>query len=68
VEYVKIKMQEVFITSASTGAHGGDDRLTENVTLNFSKVSLDYTPQTDKGGSGTAIPFSWDIAANSKEA
>jgi type VI secretion system secreted protein Hcp len=68
VEYFKIKMQQVFVTSVSTGGHGGEDRLTENVTLNFSKVNVDYTPQTDKGGSGTAIPFSWDIAANSKEA
>jgi type VI secretion system secreted protein Hcp len=68
VEYVKIKMQEIFITSVSTGAHGSDDRLTESITLNFSKVNLDYTPQTEKGAAGTAIPFSWDIAANSNEA
>jgi type VI secretion system secreted protein Hcp len=68
LEYFKIKMQEVFVTSVATGGHGGEDRLTENVTLNFSKVNVDYTPQTDKGGAGTAIPFGWDIAANCKEA
>jgi type VI secretion system secreted protein Hcp len=68
VEYVKIKMQEVFITSVSTGAHGSDDRLAESITLNFSKVNLDYTPQTEKGAAGTPIPFSWDIAAHSNEA
>jgi type VI secretion system secreted protein Hcp len=64
VEYLKIKMDGVFITSLSTGGSGGEDRLTENVTLNFSKVSLDYIPQSDKGSAGTAIPMSWDITAN----
>ena len=66
VEYVTIKMEEVFVTSVSTGGSGGEDRLTENVSLNFSKVNLDYTPQEAKGGKGTAIPFGWDIAANAK--
>ena len=64
MEYVKIKMTEVFITSVSTGGSGGEERLTENVTLNFAKVEFDYTPQTDKGGPGTLITCGWDIAAN----
>jgi type VI secretion system secreted protein Hcp len=64
VEYVKITMMYVFITSVSTGGCGGDDRLTESVSLNFAKVNLDYMPQTEKGLPGTAIPFGWDIAAN----
>jgi hypothetical protein len=29
-------------------------------------VSVDYVPQDDKGAAGTAIPMSWDIAANDK--
>src|SRR6201995_5308349 len=66
VEYIKIKMEEVLITSLSTGGSGGEDRLTENVTLNFAKVSVDYVPQDDKGAAGTAIPFAWDISANAK--
>jgi len=67
VEYLKIKMDKVFISSISTGGSGGEDRLTENVTLNFSKVSLDYIPQDDKGASGTAIPMTWDIATNANQ-
>jgi type VI secretion system secreted protein Hcp len=64
VEYVTINMNEVFITSVSTGGSGGEDRLTENVSLNFAKVNLFYTPQTEKGAKGTDISFKWDIAAN----
>jgi type VI secretion system secreted protein Hcp len=67
VEYLKIKIEEVLITSISTGGSGGEDRLTENVTLNFAKVSLDYVPQDEKGAAGTAIPMAWSIAENASD-
>jgi type VI secretion system secreted protein Hcp len=67
VEYVTIKLQEVLITSVTTGASGADDRLTENVSLNFAKVKVEYLPQEAKGGKGNMIPFSWDIAGNDDE-
>ncbi len=67
VEYIKIKISEVLVTSLSTGGSGGEDRLTENVTLNFSKVHVDYTPQDAKGAAGTAIPMDWDIAQNVRQ-
>ena len=31
----------------STGDSGGEEWLTENVTLNFARVELDCAPQTD---------------------
>ena len=34
---------------------------------NFAKVKVEYLPQEAKGGKGTIIPFSWDIAANDDE-
>jgi type VI secretion system secreted protein Hcp len=67
LEYIKVKMAEVMITGITSGGSQSEDRLTENVILNFAKVSVDYTPQKDDGSKGTAIPFAWDIAANSKE-
>ncbi len=66
VEYLKIKMKEVLITSVSTGGSGGEDRLTENVSLNFAEVKVDYTPQDEKGAAGGAISMGWKIAENVK--
>jgi type VI secretion system secreted protein Hcp len=66
LEYVKVKMERVFISNVSTGGSDNSDRLTESLILNFGKVSVDYIPQKDDGSGGTAIPFGWDIAANSK--
>jgi type VI secretion system secreted protein Hcp len=67
LEYIKITMTEVMVTSVSTGGSGGEDRLTENVTLNFAKVKVEYQKQDDKGAKdgGPAI-FGWDIAGNVK--
>lgn len=64
LEYIKIKMERVMVTSVSTGGSGGEDRLTENVTLNFGKFNYEYVPQKPDGTGGGAIPFGMDIAAN----
>lgn len=66
LEYLIITMQDVLITSVSTGGSGGEDRLTENVTLNFAKVKVDYTEQTATGAAGDKPKMGWDIAANVK--
>lgn len=49
LEYLKIKMTDVIITSYSTGGSGGEEMLTENVSLNFAKVEVSYQEQDQKG-------------------
>src|SRR5215475_1459898 len=66
LEYLKIKLTEVLVTSVSTGGSGGEDRLTENVTLNFAKVNVDYIEQTATGGEGAKPKMGWDISKNVK--
>ncbi len=66
LEYLKISMKEVIVTSISTGGSGGEDRLTENVTLNFGEVKVEYTPQDKTGKGGGAITGAWNIAENVK--
>ncbi|SFV04776.1 Hcp family type VI secretion system effector [Pseudoduganella namucuonensis] len=62
--YIEITMEEVIVTSISTGGSGGEDRLTENVTLNFAKVKFAYAVQDSKGGVGADATFAWNIAEN----
>ena len=66
VEYLKITMSDLIITSVSTGGSGGEDRLTENVTLNFAKVKVEYKEQTAKGAGEGNFQMGWHIAANEK--
>jgi len=65
VEYIKIVMSEVIITSLSTGGSGGEDRLTENVTFNFGKVKYTYQEQDSKGAAvGKPAEYTYSIAEN----
>ncbi len=66
LEYLIIKMTDCLISAVSTGGSGGEDRLTENVTLNFSKVEVDYVEQTATGTAGAKPKMGWDIAENVK--
>jgi type VI secretion system secreted protein Hcp len=64
VDYVKVKMEEVLISSYTTGGVGQSDELHETVTLNFGRVTFEYTPQAAKGTKAASIPKGWDIAKN----
>jgi len=67
LEYLTITMTEVLITSISTGGSGGEDKLTENVTLNFGKFKHDYKEQTKDGSAGAAPTVTWSVSENASE-
>jgi type VI secretion system secreted protein Hcp len=65
VEYLVIEMKECMVTAVTTGGSGGEDRLTENVTLNFAEFKLKYQPQDEKGAKkGGTKDAGWNIAEN----
>jgi type VI secretion system secreted protein Hcp len=66
LEYLVIKFDKVLVSSVSTGGSGGEERLTENISLNFAKVALEYKTQDEKGAGKDGGQFTWDIAANTK--
>ena len=66
LEYLKITMKEVLVSSVSTGGSGGEDRLTENVTLNFASFKVEYAPQKADGTGEAAVEAAWHIAENVK--
>lgn len=60
VEYVTITMKKVIITSVSVdNSKPGEDVLTENVTLNFSKIKMHYEPQAP--GSSGNVETTWKV-------
>lgn len=66
LEYIKITMKEVIVSSLSTGGSGGVDRLTENITLNFAEFKIEYTPQKSDGSGEAAVEAAYHIAKNLK--
>lgn len=64
VEYLSLDMENVLITSQSTGGSNGEDRITESVSLNFQRLCLQYTRFNEKGEAQAETPVCWDIAKN----
>jgi type VI secretion system secreted protein Hcp len=67
LEYIKITLSDGLIAAVTTGGSGGEDRLTENVTLNFAAFKYEYTPQKADGSGDAAIPAQWNISTNSEK-
>ena len=64
LEYVVMTLTDVLVSSYSTGGSGGEDKLTENVTLNFAKVQVDYQIQKEDGSGEAGGNYGWDIPGN----
>ena len=63
-EYLTYKMTEVFVSSVATSGHTDGGIVRENLSLNFSKVEMTYTPQNADGTSGAANTKTYDVKAN----
>jgi type VI secretion system secreted protein Hcp len=64
LDYLKVELKDIIVTHVSMGGSGGEDRLTENVTLNFREFNLKYAVQNKDGSKGTEVEHKWDIAKN----
>jgi len=67
LDYYKITMHNVLISSVSTGGSPGDEVVHENLSLNFEKFEVEYKEQDDKGKGKAPVKTGWDIAANTKK-
>jgi type VI secretion system secreted protein Hcp len=66
LEYLVVKMKDVIVTSVSTGGSGGEDKLTENISINFASVELAYKEQMPDGTGAAPKEFKWDIRGNTQ--
>jgi type VI secretion system secreted protein Hcp len=65
LDYIVITLTDVIITSVSTGGSQGEERVTENVSLNFAKYKYAYQPQDKTGAAkGGAMETEYNIAEN----
>jgi type VI secretion system secreted protein Hcp len=59
-DYLTLTLSDVTISAFQTGGSGGEDRLTENVTLHFQKMEGSYRQQQPDGSLGA--PITWTVA------
>src|SRR4051812_9857941 len=64
-EYLTIKFSDVLVSSFQTGgSEHGDVLPTDQVSLNFAKIEVDYKQQKPDGTLGPPEHFKYDIKAN----
>ncbi|GLQ58033.1 Hcp family type VI secretion system effector [Devosia nitrariae] len=67
LEYHKVILTDVLISSYQTGGSGGgDERPVDNVSLNFGKVELEFSPQNEKGTLDAAVKAGFDLKTSKK--
>lgn len=63
-EYLTYDLTEVYVSSFTTSGHEGGNLAQEAGSLNFSKITMTYTPQNADGTPGAANPKTYDVKAN----
>jgi type VI secretion system secreted protein Hcp len=61
-EYLIVKMSDILITSIQPS--GSSEHPMESVSMQFSKVELEYKPQKADGSLDAGVSFKYDIKAN----
>ncbi len=64
LEFLVVELSDVIVRAVNVAGSTGEDRVTENVTLNFAKFTYSYTPQKVDGGADLPVVMGWDILQN----
>ncbi len=66
-EFLTIKLHDLLVSSYQTGGSGHSDIVpTDQFSLDFAKIELNYRPQKQDGTLDAAVQASWDRKANKK--
>jgi type VI secretion system secreted protein Hcp len=63
-EFLTFSLSDVLVSAYQTGGAGGDVFPGDSVSLNFSKIRVEYKPQNPDGSLGSSIKAGWDVKQN----
>jgi type VI secretion system secreted protein Hcp len=67
MEFLKIVMSDLLVSSYQTGGSDqGNVVPTDQISLNFSKIEIEYKEQDEKGNLKGATPAGWNVKENTK--
>lgn len=64
IEYTRITLEDVLVTSVQYTGAGGDDTIGVSYTFQAAKVKQQYWEQSDKGRKGAESQAGWNIKEN----
>jgi len=63
-EYLKIKFNDLLVSTYQTGGSSGDVVPAEQIALNFSKIEVNYAPQKADGSLDSPVVHNWNLKEN----
>ncbi len=64
-DYLIYKFEKLIISSFQTGGHDSNDVVPlDQISFNFTKITVEYKPQNADGSLGSAITASYDLKTN----
>ncbi len=64
VDFMKITLTDLIVSSVSTGGSEGSGVPVENVSLNYAKIKIEYAVQKEKGGLDAYSEANWSLKEN----
>jgi type VI secretion system secreted protein Hcp len=64
LEYLKIRMEHVTVSSLSLGGNPTASNVSESLTLAYEMIAFEYTRQNPDGTKGAITQAGWNLAAN----
>jgi type VI secretion system secreted protein Hcp len=66
-EYLKFTFSDLLISSYQTGGSAGSSVVpTDQISFNYSKIEMEYSPQKPDGSLDAPAKVGWDLKANKK--
>ena len=65
-EYLQWTLSEVLISSLQISGSGSEAIPSESLTMNFSKIEVEYKAQDEKGNLTGVVKAGWNLAENKK--
>jgi type VI secretion system secreted protein Hcp len=63
-EFLTFSLSDVLVSAYQTAGAGGDVLPGDSVSLNFSKIQVEYKLQNPDGSLGSSIKAGWDVKQN----
>lgn len=64
LDYLVVTLKDAIVTNVATGGTADDERVREEISLSYAKITIQYKAQNADGTAGATIQKAYDLEAN----
>jgi type VI secretion system secreted protein Hcp len=64
LDYLVVTLKDVIVTNVATGGKSEDERVREEISLSYAKITIQYKAQNADGTAGATIVKAYDLESN----